>query len=329
MNTLRKIAENFNKNIKILYEEPMAEHTTFKVGGKADVFFEPHTIEELEQITAYLKENSQSFFVLGGGSNLVVSDAGINCAVICTRSMNQIELLPQEAQSTDIKQSQQHGTLLLRCAAGTLMDDIAAFCEANSISGLETFSGLPGTIGGAVYMNARCYERSISDVLECVRWFNTSTGKTELYSFNASDWAYKKSPFQHGGGIILEAVLKCKKGSSAEIKAENAHYIEDRKNKGHFKFPSAGSVFKNNHDFGSPSGKIIDEAGLRGFSIGGAQVAPWHGNFIINTGNATAKDIHDLVLYITETVKRKTGFELEPEIIFTGTGFECSQNNKQ
>ncbi|MBO6100567.1 MAG: FAD-binding protein, partial [Spirochaetaceae bacterium] len=106
MNTLRKIAENFNKNIKILYEEPMAEHTTFKVGGKADVFFEPHTIEELEQITAYLKENSQSFFVLGGGSNLVVSDAGINCAVICTRSMNQIELLPQEAQSTDIKQSQ-------------------------------------------------------------------------------------------------------------------------------------------------------------------------------------------------------------------------------
>ena len=317
MNTLRKIEENFNKNIKILYEEPMSSHTTFKVGGKAAAFIEPESIEVLEQLVSFLKAEKQRFFVLGGGSNLVVSDDGISRAVICTRSMNQIELLTQEAQ----------GTLLLRCAAGTLMDDIAAFCETNSISGLETFSGLPGTIGGAVYMNARCYERSISDVLENVRWFNTSTGKTELYSFNASDWAYKKSPFQHGGGIILEAVLKCKKGSSAEIKAENRRYVEDRKNKGHFKFPSAGSVFKNNHDFGSPSGKIIDEAGLRGFSIGGAQVAPWHGNFIINTGTATAKDIHDLVLYITETVKRKTGFELEPEIIFTGTGFDSGMSD--
>ena len=305
----------------------MSSHTTFKVGGKAAAFIEPESIEVIEQLVSFLKAEKQRFFVLGGGSNLVVSDDGIDAAVICTRSLNHIELLPQEAHGTDTEQNKQHDTILLRCAAGTLMDDIAAFCETNSISGLETFSGLPGTIGGAVYMNARCYERSISDVLECVRWFNTSTGKTELYSFNASDWAYKKSPFQHGGGIILEAVLKCKKGSSAEIKAENAHYIEDRKNKGHFKFPSAGSVFKNNHDFGSPSGKIIDEAGLRGFSIGGAQVAPWHGNFIINTGNATAKDIHDLVLYITETVKRKTGFELEPEIIFTGTGFDSGMSD--
>ena len=322
MNTLRKIEENFNKNIKILYEEPMSSHTTFKVGGKAAAFIEPESIEVLEQLVSFLKAEKQRFFVLGGGSNLVVSDDGIDAAVICTRSINQIELLPQEAQDTDTEQSQQHGTLLLRCAAGTLMDDIAAFCEANSISGLETFSGLPGTIGGAVYMNARCYERSISDVLECVRWINTSTGKTELYSFNASDWAYKKSPFQNSGNIILEATLKCSRGNADQIKAENRRYVEDRKNKGHFKFPSAGSVFKNNHDFGSPSGKIIDEAGLRGFSIGGAQVAPWHGNFIINTGTATAKDIHDLVLYITETVKLKTGFELEPEIIFTGRGFD-------
>lgn len=318
MNTLRKIAENFNKNIKILYEEPMAEHTTFKVGGKAEAFIEPESIEVLEQLVCFLKAEKQRFFVLGGGSNLVVSDDGIDGTVICTRSMNKIELL-QEAQ----------GTLLLRCAAGTLMDDIAAFCETNSISGLETFSGLPGTIGGAVYMNARCYERSISDVLENVLYLDTKIGTAATYHFNGKDWAYKKSPFQNSGNIILEATLKCSRGNADQIKAENAHYIEDRKNKGHFKFPSAGSVFKNNHDFGSPSGKIIDEAGLRGFSIGGAQIAPWHGNFIINTGTATAKDIHDLVLYITETVKRKTGFELEPEIIFTGTGFECSQNNKQ
>ncbi|MBR6216468.1 MAG: UDP-N-acetylmuramate dehydrogenase [Spirochaetaceae bacterium] len=312
MNTLRKIEEKFNTNIKILYDEPMSEHTTFKVGGKAEAFIEPKSIEVLGQLVSFLQTEKQRFFVLGGGSNLVVSDDGIDGAVICTRSMNKIELLPQEAQ----------GTLLLRCAAGTLMDEIAAFCEANSISGLETFSGLPGTIGGAVYMNARCYERSISDVLQSVRSFNISTGKIETYSFNASDWAYKKSPFQNGESIILEATLKCKKGSAAEIKAQNAHFVEDRKSKGHFKFPSAGSVFKNNHEFGSPSGKIIDKAGLRGFYIGGAQVAPWHGNFIINTGSATAKDIHDLVLYITGKVRQQTGFELEPEIIFTGRGFD-------
>ncbi|MBR4825785.1 MAG: UDP-N-acetylmuramate dehydrogenase [Spirochaetaceae bacterium] len=322
MNTLRKIAENFNKNIQILYDEPMSEHTTFKVGGKADVFFEPHTIEELEQIAACLKENSQSFFVLGGGSNLVVSDAGISRAVISTQKLNQISLTgTADAAVSDNADNAE--SLLLKCAAGVLMDNIAAFCESNSISGLETFSGLPGTIGGAVYMNARCYERSISDVLESVLYLDTKTGKTTTYQFNGKDWAYKKSPFQNSGNIILEATLKCAKGNAEQIKAENSRYVEDRKNKGHFKFPSAGSVFKNNHAFGSPSGKIIDEAGLRGFSIGGAQVAPWHGNFIINTGNATAKDIHDLVLYITETVKRKTGFELEPEIIFTGTGFDC------
>ncbi len=314
MNTLRKIAENFNKNIEILYDEPMSKHTTFKVGGNAAVFFAPHTIEELEQLATCLKENSQSFFVLGGGSNLVVSDAGISRAVICTQKINHIDTTAADSVSRD--------SLLLKCGSGTLMDNLAAFCEANSISGLETFSGLPGTIGGAVYMNARCYERSISDVLESVLYLNTQTGKTAVYRFNEQDWAYKKSPFQNSGNIILEATLKCSKGSAEQIKAQNSHYVEDRKTKGHFKFPSAGSVFKNNHAFGSPSGKIIDEAGLRGFSIGGAQVAPWHGNFIINTGNATAKDIHDLVLYITQAVKRKTGFELEPEIIFTGTGFD-------
>ncbi|MCQ2579342.1 MAG: UDP-N-acetylmuramate dehydrogenase [Treponemataceae bacterium] len=309
MNTLRKLTENFNTNIMVRFDEPMAGHTTFKVGGKADAFFEPASTEELKTLIEFLKTNGQQFFVFGGGSNLVVSDDGIEGAVICTRKMNNISLM----QNTD--------GLYLNCAAGTLMDEIAEFCEKNSISGLETFSGLPGTIGGAVFMNARCYEHSISDVLKSAVYFDEDTRTIQSYEFNEADWAYKKSPFQNRKAIILEAQLKCAAGEKEQIKALNAHYVEDRKEKGHFKFPSAGSVFKNNHDFGSPSGKIIDQAGLRGFSIGGAQIAPWHGNFIINTGNATAEDIHNLVIHVTNEVKRQTGFVLEPEIIFVGRNF--------
>lgn len=309
MNTLRKLTENFNTNIMVRFDEPMAGHTTFKVGGKADAFFEPASTEELKTLIEFLKTNGQQFFVFGGGSNLVVSDDGIEGAVICTRKMNSISLM----QNTD--------GLYLNCAAGTLMDEIAEFCEKNSISGLETFSGLPGTIGGAVFMNARCYEHSISDVLKSAVYFDEDTRTIQSYEFNEADWAYKKSPFQNRKAVILEAQLKCAAGEKEQIKTLNAHYIEDRKGKGHFKFPSAGSVFKNNHDFGSPSGKIIDQAGLRGFSIGGAQIAPWHGNFIINTGNATAEDIHNLVIHVTNEVKKQTGFVLEPEIIFVGRNF--------
>lgn len=310
MNTLRKLTENFNTNMSIRFDEPMSEHTTFKVGGKADVFFEPSTIEELKTLIEFLETNSQPFFVFGGGSNLVVSDDGIEGAVICTRKMNGISLIKNDE------------SLYLKCAAGSLIDEISEFCEKNSISGLETFSGLPGTIGGAVFMNARCYEHSISDVLKSAVYFDEDSKTIKTYEFNEADWAYKKSPFQNKKAVILEAELKCAAGEKEQIKALNSHYVDDRKGKGHFKFPSAGSVFKNNHDFGSPSGKIIDQAGLRGLSIGGAQIAPWHGNFIINTGNATAKDIHNLVEHIIEEVKKQTGFVLEPEIIFTGRNFQ-------
>jgi len=317
MNTLRKLTENFNTNVNILYNEPMSAHTTFKVGGPAEVLFEPVFMEDIKSIMEFLKVNKQDFFVLGGGSNIVVSDEGINDAVICTQKMNTIKLLSKKVKVSGAVSE----VLSLKCGAGCLMDSIASFCEENSISGLETFSGLPGTIGGAVYMNARCYEHSISDILESVIYYNTETAAIDTYKFNKEDWAYKKSPFQHSGNIILEAVLKCSKGNAEQIKELNSSYVEDRRTKGHFKFPSAGSVFKNNHEFGSPSGKIIDETGLRGFSMGGAQIAPWHGNFIINTGSATAKDIWNLVCYIINEVKQKTGFELEPEIIFTGRGF--------
>ena len=203
------------------------------------------------------------------------------------------------------------------------MASLVKFCTENTISGLEQFAGLPGSVGGAVYMNARCFDKSISDVLfsvstmEIDRTAKKITLNQEL--FDPSVWAYKKSPYQGGDRFITTATFLLTQKNASElpqIQAECKKYIAERVNKGHFKFPSAGSVFKNNRDFGKPSGQIIDEAGLRGTAIGGAKVADFHGNFIINTGDAKASEIKQLVQLVQAKVREKYGFYLETEIIF-------------
>ena len=201
------------------------------------------------------------------------------------------------------------------------MASLVKFCTENNISGLEQFAGLPGSVGGAVYMNARCFDLSISDRLFSVSCMDYSDNKIKLEQelFDPSAWAYKKSPYQDGNKFITTATFLLTQKNASEhdtIQEECKKYISERVSKGHFKFPSAGSVFKNNRDFGKPSGQIIDEAGLRGYACGGAKVADFHGNFIINTGNATANDIKTLVKAVQNKVEQKFGFLLEPEIIF-------------
>lgn len=365
MTTLRNLAKNINISLSIRQNEPMSAHTTFKVGGNADLFISPATAEELAQTVAALKAEKVPFFVLGGGSNIVVSDNGISGAVLYTGNMRTIKVVGSE----------------LQCDCGVLMDEVAAFCAEHGLSGLESFSGLPGTVGGALYMNARCYEKSVSDVLESAVYYDCDAEKVCTYTMNDEEWAYKKSPFQrekakseesilknadsvHGADgecaqsadaqnqgaprademnnknvsntadvaantapvyagaprkIVLQAFFAVQPNSDpAHVAQQNAFYRADREQKRHFDFPSAGSVFKNNRAFGSPCGKIIDEAGLRGISVGGAQVAPWHGNFIINKGGATCADIKELVEKIKAEVYAKRGFLLESEIIFVG-----------
>ena len=199
------------------------------------------------------------------------------------------------------------------------------FCTKKNLSGAEQFAGLPGTVGGAVYMNARCFDRSISDILYSTKYIEYIKDKAKMFDlpFSASDWDYKKSPFQatqdKAQRYITQATFRLTPaGASAHdrISADCKKYIAERVDKGHFKYPSAGSVFKNNHAFGAPSGKLIDDCGLKGLTCGGAQIAPFHGNFIINTGSATAADIHSLVEQVQKAVFEKFGFKLEPEIIF-------------
>lgn len=312
------------KVAKIPYteNEPLAPKSTFKVGGTARLYIRPQTPEQLESTISAARSSELPFFVTGGASNLVYPDGVYEGAIISTQEIKEIFYDPDE-RTPD-------GSVLVSCQCGLPMAAFVDFCTKKNLSGAEQFAGLPGTVGGAVYMNARCFDRSISDLLYSTTHIEYTGQKTKLteMSFNATDWDYKKSPFQahtekdgseSAQRYITQATFRLSPaGAEAHdrIAADCKKYIAERVDKGHFKYPSAGSVFKNNHAFGAPSGKLIDQCGLKGLSIGGAQIAPFHGNFIINTGSATASDIKALVEAAKKAVHDKFGFDLEAEIIF-------------
>lgn len=311
---IRKLIENFkiiqNYNGNIEYDKLIAPLTTFKIGGKADIFCEPFDIDSFVKLVIFLKQNSIPFFILAGASNLVVSDEGFDEVVISTRNISFINISSKNENKTNEE-------VILECGCGTFIKQITEYCINNNLLGFERFSGLPGTIGGATFMNARCFDVSISDVFKSATFLDLVTNKVCMLDFIKEDWDYKKSPFQDKNKVILSVKLKTVY-SKEDIKQKCDYYIEERKKRGHFDYPSAGSVFKNNRNFGSPSGKIIDDLGLRGTVIGGAKIADFHGNFIINTGNASQKDVKNLVEFIVNTVKAKKNILLESEIIFCG-----------
>lgn len=297
--------------------EALAPKSTFKVGGTARLFITPQTPEQLESSISAVRSAELPYFVTGGASNVVYPDGSYEGAIISTQAIKEIFYDPDETLPD--------GSILVSCQCGLPIAAFVDFCTRKNLTGAEQFAGLPGTIGGAVYMNARCFDRSISDILYSTKHIEYINEKAKLVElpFNASDWDYKKSPFQatqdKAQRYITQATFRLTPaGASAHdrISADCKKYIAERVDKGHFKYPSAGSVFKNNHAFGAPSGKLIDDCGLKGLTCGGAQIAPFHGNFIINTGSATAADIRNLVSQVQKAVYDKFGFNLEPEIIF-------------
>ena len=318
MYNVRKIEENINMRGDFqgtfLYDQELAPRTTFKVGGKAQILVEPATVDSFLMVLESLNSLDFPHLVLGGCSNVVVPDEGLEYPILSTLGLNSISVSPDGG--------------FLHCGAGCSWKQVIDFCLEQRLGGLENFSGLPGSLGGATFMNARCYEASVADVLEQVEYGQLTqdeagqwSASLQTYKMNPADWDYKVSPFQKQlvNCPVLAVTLKVRPLNEAEVqemekKAQS--FVADRQQKGHFSYPSAGSVFKNNREFGKPSGKIIDEAGLRGLELGGAQVAPWHGNFIINRGNASASDIQQLVQQVQDLVREKTGFCLEPEIIF-------------
>jgi len=346
MVTLRKFIDKINSGVKgslsVRYNEPMHRHTTFKVGGTADVWIRPGK-DIFPVYTASLlkaaKEEGIPVFILGAGANIVVSDNGIRGIVLDTgayrgigkrEDRKNIEKKPSkeeggsedpppqaEADFSALKTRRNASLFSVSVLAGTSVDGLSSRLAERGLSGLEFLSGMPGSVGGAVWMNARCYEKSISDVLIETEIMDEEFQRV-LIPFRAEDFSYKRSPFQGRDILILSAGFAVQFRQSQDIRRESAGYRRDRTDKGHYRFPSAGSAFKNNRDFGEPTGRIIDQLGLRGFNIGGAQLAPWHGNIIINTGNATASDIRVLVDEIARRVRDERGLNLESEILFVG-----------
>jgi UDP-N-acetylmuramate dehydrogenase len=286
--------------------ELLSAHTTFKVGGAADVYIKPDTEHFFECVSDCIVE-AKKCFILGGGSNLVVSDSGIRGTV-----------LDVSGYADTFETSVVYDNTILELKAGTLSDTASDIALEHGLSGLEFLSGLPGTIGGASYMNARCFERQISDVLCEVQVVDRSNNVCTPYRYvpHPESFGYKKSPFQNSRMIICGVRFKLKYGDKDSIQQLMTKYKTIRTQKHQYEYPSAGSVFKNNHSFGKPTGQIIEELGLCGKCSGGAQIAPWHGNFIINLGYATAKDILSLVKLTENTAEKILNIKLEREILF-------------
>lgn len=277
----------------------LADYTSFKIGGPADLLVEPIDLESLQQILQTVAIAGNSYFLLGKGSNLLVGDLGIRGVVIKMTALNQVKI---------------DGTRIT-AGAGITLAKLANVALNASLAGLEFASGIPGTLGGAVVMNAGAYGGEMKDVITKVTAF-TSTGEKRVLTNVEADFSYRHSAFQKNGWIVAEVEMELKVSDPAKIRAQMNELNQRRKDKQPLEYPSAGSAFKRPP--GYYAGALIDEAGLRGFSIGGAQVSEKHAGFIINTGNATAQDVVKLIRHIQALIKEREGVDMEPEVRMVG-----------
>lgn len=285
-------------DIRIIHNRPLADLTTFRIGGTAELFCEPQDKEELKDALKFIREHLCRYYLLGGGSNTLFSDAGFKGLVISMKSFTGIT-----RQGTKV-----------RALSGTSMDKLNAFCEREGLSGLEFSGGLPGSVGGAVYMNARAYHGEMSSVVSSVTVFDM-LGEEKVIAKDDIGYAYKQSVFMGNPSlIIVEVELDLIQSTSIAVKALTEQHRKDRENKGQYAWPSAGCVFKNDRSAGLPSGQLIDSLGLKGKQAGGAQVYERHANFIVNKGGAKAADVVKLIEEIESTVLKEKGIKLEREV---------------
>lgn len=280
--------------------EPMKKHTTFKIGGPADYYVCPHSMEELQETVKICRSERMPFFILGNGSNLLVSDRGYRGTVIqIWKNLSDIEVRGH----------------YITAQAGALLSKLASEALEEELTGMEFASGIPGTLGGAVVMNAGAYGREMKDVLREVEVLDTE-GNIRVLKKEELELGYRTSIIKEKGYIVLSAVLELEKGDAAQIKAVMEELKESRVSKQPLNMPSAGSTFKRPE--GYFAGKLIMDAGLRGFSIGGAQVSEKHCGFVVNKGEATAADVWDLIKEVQERVYEQFGVKLETEVKFLG-----------
>lgn len=298
----------FDKKLKniipeenIFRDEPMYKHTTFRVGGAVDVYAIPSNEKELTGIIDLCLEENVEFYVIGNGSNLLVSDKGFPGVCIEIGS-NMKELSLKDG--------------IIYAEAGALLSRVAAFAMKNSLTGFEFASGIPGTIGGAANMNAGAYGREMKDVIKRVHAYNANAKKLITIERENLEFGYRKSVIKSQKLIVTGVELELETGSYDEIKAKMDGFTKSRREKQPLEYPSAGSTFKRPTGFFA--GKLIQDSGLMGYSVGGAGVSEKHAGFVINKNNATATDVYRLIREIQEKVYADSGVRLETEVIMLG-----------
>ena len=288
---------------QIKYDEPMKNYTSFKVGGKADVLIKVKNEEELKSILECAIKRNIPYYIIGNGSNLLVLDEGIEGIVIKNEITN-IEIDKKEENEVYVK-----------VGAGYKLGKLAYELANKDISGLEELAGIPGTIGGAVRMNAGAHGKEMKDIVKQITTID-KLGKKHILSNKEAKFEYRNSIFSKEDLIITEVILKLGKKKSSEIIEEIKKYAKIRKEKQPLEYPSAGSTFKRGDTY--ITAKLIDESGLKGYEIGGAKISEKHAGFVINTGNATSKDILDLIEYVKKEVFKKFGKEIKMEVEIIG-----------
>lgn len=278
----------------------MKAHTSFRVGGKARYFAKPESAEEVVLSKEFAKENGMPLFVLGRGSNVVVSDTGFDGVIVqLGKPFSEFKFDGET----------------LSAGAGTSLSMLARAGATLGLSGMHLLAGIPGSVGGAVSMNAGAYGQEISQTLESVQFLGEDNSIQE-FSAEECQFGYRDSAFRESGKILLNATFSLKRGQAAELLAEQKKVLEERRKKQPLEYPSAGSMFKRPEN--AFPGALIEQAGLKGLCVGGAEVSTKHANFIVNTGNASAEDVFKLSELVREKVFQDSGVRLEREVIFLG-----------
>ncbi len=294
---LSSLCESMECEYKL--NEPLKNHTTFKIGGEAKLLINVNSEQALVKLLEFLRENNIKFFVLGKGSNILADDNGFDGVILkISNKFSQIKLIDENE---------------VYCTAGTPLSELCLFALENSLSGLEFAYGIPGTAGGALYMNAGAYGGEMKDVIVSAR-FVDKDGKIQSVSNEEIKLSYRHSAFcEDSNKIIVDMIFSLKKGDKSEIKAQMNELLQKRKDKQPLEYPSAGSTFKRPE--GSYASLLIEQCGLKGMSVGDAQVSEKHSGFVVNKGNASFDDVIRLTDEVKRIVKENTGYQLELEPI--------------
>ena len=292
--------ESVVRNSEVLFNEPLKKYSFTKTGGNAEVLVRVKTEEDLQYIIKYSYDHEIELTILGNGSNVLISDTGISGIVVITSDMNNIELSEEN---------------ILSCYAGTTLKELTDFCIENSLTNLEFSCGIPGSVGGAIFMNAGAYGGEMKEVVEKVEVFDRK-GNKKVYSNEDMNFSYRHSVIQETGEIISKVYFKMIDGNKEEIIARVNELNKMREEKQPLEYPSCGSVFKR--PVGYFAGKLIQDAGLQGLTVGGAQVSTKHAGFMVNINNATCEDYKNLIKKVQEEVFKHSGVELECEVKVLG-----------